>query len=73
MAGYSTSMQNLSAMNFTMIGGSTRSLGFSPMVSNFFRYGRHQLISTFTLTPAFILTYFSLFTSHFSLNDTMTV
>ena len=45
-------MQNFSAMNFTILGGSTLSFGFSPIASNSFLYGRHQLISTFTLTPA---------------------
>ena len=52
MAGYSTSMQNFSAMNFTILGGNTLSFGFSPIASNSFLYGRHQFISTFTLTPA---------------------
>ena len=52
-AGYSsTSMHSFSAMNFTALGDNTLSLGFSPIASNSPRYGLHQLIRTFTLTPA---------------------
>ena len=48
----SKSMQNLSAIHFTMWGGSTLMLGFSPIRVSSLRYGRHQFISVLTVTPA---------------------
>ena len=48
----SRSMQNLSAIHFTMWGGSTLMPGFSPIRVSSLRYGRHQFISVLTVTPA---------------------
>ena len=48
----SRSMQNLSAIHFTMWGGSTLMPGFKPIRVSSLRYGRHQFISVLTVTPA---------------------
>ena len=48
----SRSMQNLSAIHFTMCGGSTLMPGFSPIRVSSLRYGLHQLNSVRTVTPA---------------------
>ena len=48
----SKSMQNLSAIHFTMCGGITLMPGFSPIRTSSVRYGRHQFISVLTVTPA---------------------
>ena len=45
-------MQNLSAIHFTMCGGSTLMPGFSPIRVSSLRYGLHQLNSVRTVTPA---------------------
>ena len=48
----SKSMQNLSAIHFTMCGGSTLMPGFSPIRASSLWYGLHQLNSVRTVTPA---------------------
>ena len=46
------SMQNVSVMNFTTLGGSTRVVGVMPSSLSLSWCGAHHLISVFTVTPA---------------------
>ena len=45
-------MQNLSAIHFTMWGGSTLIPGFMPILASSLWQGLHQFISVLTVTPA---------------------